>query len=269
MNEMMANSTEFLFSEERKKKLIDYINEKKQVKVADLCDLFSVSSSTIRNDLRELDNAGFIVRTHGGAIKRTKTSYETLINEQREQSNREAKRAIAFAALDMIENGDTIILDTGTSVRELAHLLGQKQDITLVTNDIATASILESNATCEIFLIGGLIRRGFHCTLGYGMYPLLDSLSVDKAFIGTNSFSLEKGASAPSIPQAEIKRHMIQAAAKVILLCDESKLESNSFMSFASCEEINTLITNSMDRELRQLYEARGLEVICTDVVKN
>ncbi len=253
-----------LFAEERKKRIVEYINEKRRVTVPELCSAFSVSGATMRNDLRELGETGLITRTHGGAIRKSRTGYEPVM-DIRSEKNLDAKKLIALAALGEVEDGDTIILDTGTTVKELAGLLGEKKNLTVVTNDIKVAALLEEFSSCEVLVIGGLLRKGFHCTVGYRMFTSLESLSVDKAFLGANSFSAGKGASTPDISQSEIKQHMIKIAAKVIILCDQTKLETDSFINFASPEQVDLLVTDSISEDLRKLYEDLDINVLSAE----
>lgn len=250
-----------LFAEERKKRLVEYINEHHRVTGAQLCEAFDVSSATIRNDLKELDEQGLIVRTHGGAIKKNRSGFEVPM-ETRTSYEMEAKSIVAKLALAHIEHGDTILLDAGTTTCELAKLiLEQHKQVTVVTNDLTVAGILEKLDSCEVLVIGGLLRKGFHCTLDNGSSQLLQTISVDKAFMGTNSFSL-KGASTPDIAQASIKRNMIRIANKVILLCDHTKLEHDSFMTFATPAEIDAIITDSISEDIKKKYEENDLVVI-------
>ena len=223
-----------LFVEERKLKILEHIEEHRKATVAELCDAFHVSSATIRNDLRDLEGAGLLIRTHGGAMVKTKTGLESDMN-QRKVQHLEEKRAIAEAALRLVEDGDTIILDTGTTTLELARLLGQRRDITVVTNDLAIALVLEDIETVKAVFMGGIVRRKFHCTVVGGLSgrDVFSGLTVDKAFMALNSFSIEKGASTPDITHAETKKLMMSIAAKVILLFDSSKMGRNSFALFA------------------------------------
>ena len=253
-----------LFAEERKKKIVDYVNERIRVTVPELCKVFGVSGATMRNDLRDLDESGLITRTHGGAIRKSRTGYELVI-DSRSGKNTDAKKMIAAAALELINDGDTIILDTGTTVRELASLLGQRKNLTVVTNDIRVAADLETLPSCEVLIIGGLLRKGFHCTIGYGMFSSIDNLSVDKAFLGANSFSARKGASTPDLSQADIKSRMIEIATRVVLLCDQSKLETDSFINFASPSQIDLLITDGLPENLRRGYEEMDIDVISAE----
>jgi DeoR family fructose operon transcriptional repressor len=261
---MKMDNDKTLFAEERKKKLVEFINERRRVTVPELCSTFSVSGATMRNDLRELDESGLITRTHGGAIKKTRTGYEPVM-DFRSDKNIDGKNRIAELALKEIEDGDTIILDTGTTVKALAAILDRKKNLTVVTNDIKVAADLERFPSCEVLVIGGLLRKGFHCTVGYGMFSNLGSLSGDKAILGANSFSARKGASTPDLSQSEIKRQMINIASKVIILIDQSKLETDSFMNFASPSQIDLLVTDSISDDLRKAYEEMDITIRTAD----
>ena len=255
------NDDKVLFAEERKKRLVEYISKHRRVTVPQLCENFSVSSATIRNDLRELDEASLITRTHGGAIKKSQTSFEPIM-DNRLSSNIEGKNSAAQLALEHINDNDTIILDTGTTTQALAKLLHKRKNISVVTNDIKVATILESsNSNCEVYFIGGLLRKGFHCTVVNGMFSMLDSLTVDKAFMGANSFSIKKGAGTPDVTQADIKKQMIKIAHKVIVLCDSSKLETNSFITFTEPAQIDLLITDNLSEEIQKRYNENDITI--------
>lgn len=252
-----------LFVEERKLKILEYIEEHRKATVAELCDVFHVSSATIRNDLRDLEGAGLLIRTHGGAMVKTKTGLESDMNQRKVQHLPE-KRAIAETALRLVEDGDTIILDTGTTTLELARLLGQRSDVTVVTNDLAIALALEDIETVKTVFMGGIVRRKFHCTVvgGLSSRDVFSGLTVDKAFMALNSFSIDKGASTPDITHAETKKLMMSIAAKVILLFDSSKMGRNSFALFAPTDRIDAIVTDSMRPEERARLEENGVEVL-------
>jgi DeoR family fructose operon transcriptional repressor len=257
-----------LFVEERKLKILEFIEEHRKATVIELCKEFKVSSATIRNDLRDLETAGLLIRTHGGAMVKTKTGLEPDMSLRKVQ-NLEEKRRIAVAALHLVEDGDTIILDTGTTTFELARLLGEKQDLTVVTNDLPIALLLEDFDSIRVVLVGGMVRKKFHCTVASsfsGMNALSD-LAVDKAFMAANGFSLEKGASTPDINHSETKKLMISIAARVILLFDSSKLGHNSFAIFAPLDRIDVVVTNSLREEERRRMEESGIEPILADSV--
>ena len=258
---MNGNVNDTMFAEERKLKIIELLNQQKKVTVTELVSLFNVSSATIRSDLRELSDKGQIIRTHGGAIIESGAGFEPD-TEQKRDLNLAAKQQIARLAIALINNGDTIIIDTGTTTMELAKLLNQRQRITAVTNDLEIARVLEEMNSVNVIMLGGELRRNFHCTVGAAGINMLADISVDKAFMGTNSLSITNGASTPNIQQAEIKKAMIASAKHVILLCSNRKLGKDSFARFASLDQINTLITEKIDPGEKIEFEERGVEVM-------
>lgn len=256
-----------MFPEERKIKIVEFINEHKKATVVELCNYFEVSSATIRNDLRELEREKLLVRTHGGAMLMTKTGYE-FDPYLKQIDHLEEKQKIARIAATLIDDGDTIILDTGTTTLELARLLEKKRDITVVTNDLIIALFLEDFGNVSTIFIGGLIRKHYHCTLTFGQAgaQMLSRLNVDKAFMTTNSFSYENGATTPNLDQAETKKLLLSIAATVILLCDSSKLGKNSLVQFASLDEIDKFVIDTIGERDREELEKYGVDVIIEHV---
>lgn len=250
-----------LFAEERKQMIMQELTDKKKVTVAALSKSLGVSGATVRIYLRDLHHNGMLIRTHGGAIAKTKTGFE-LASQQKEVHHLGAKREIAHRALVLIEDGDTIILDTGTTTLELARLLHERRNLTVVTNDLIIAQTLEEKATINIILMGGTVRKGFHCTLGVQGRDLISGLTVDKAFMGANGFCVAKGATTPDINQAETKKAMIDLAGKVILLCDHTKIGKVSFAQFATTEMVNVLVTDQIEDAEKALIEKGGVEVL-------
>lgn len=240
---MEQTPKEPIFAEERQRKILKFLEENEKISVQDLCNRFEVSSSTIRNDLRQMDNEGLLERTHGGAILLSRTSFE-LNSNQKEIKNRSEKKAIAKMAADLIEDGDTVILDTGTTTYELAKNFSQK-NITVVVNDLEIARCLEEYEHVNVVLLGGIVRKKFHCTVGSSVKEMLSRLNVDKAFMATNGLSFKKGLSTPEMNQAEVKKLMIEVASAVILLCDSSKIGKDSFVQFAPLSSVGRLITDS------------------------
>ena len=257
----MAKVKNGFFAKERKIKIHDLVKEKKKVTVSELCELYKVSSATIRNDLRDLQSKGILIRTHGGAIEKTQTGFE-LEPTQKVSRNIIEKRKIANVAIDLVEDGDKIILDTGTTILELAQLLFQKKNITVLTNDMDAVRVLENHETAQVILMGGIVRKKFHCTNNIQGVQLYKGLMADKAFMGVNALSLVNGAMTPDINQAQTKKLMISIANKIIFLCDSSKLGKASFVQFATVEEIDTVVSDDMDKTTSSKFEENGVEVI-------
>ena len=234
---------ESMFAEERKNAIAEYIHKNRKSTVSELCSIFKVSPATIRNDLNELENAGLLKRTHGGAIPNIKANYELNSNQKKVEHIRE-KEAIAKKALSYVEDGDTIAIDTGTTTLCFARQLVSKKNLTVVTNDIEIAGFLEDNSDADIVFIGGRLRRGFRCSVGPIALRCLEGLRVDKAFVASNSVSVKNGLTTPSIELAQIKTSFVNFAEEVYLLSDSSKFGRASFVKFADIHEITTIITD-------------------------
>lgn len=250
-----------VFVVERKAAIARLVAETGKVTVAALAKRFDVTAATIRSDLRDLQRSGLLTRTHGGAIRNTKTGREVPFALRRVQ-NLPAKQAIARSAIDLVEDGDRIILDTGTTTLELARLLPRRRDLTVVTNDLAIAQLLEDEGDARVVLLGGQVRRGYHCTLPLPGDSPIARLWADKAFMAANSFNFDRGATTPDLHQAAAKRIMLAAAEKTILLCDQSKFGRVSFAEFASVEEIDALVTDGLDDDWAHTLEETGVEVL-------
>ena len=148
---MNSQSEAGMFAEERKRQILTYVNKNMRVTVGDLCEEFSVSPATIRNDLNELHEKGLIKRTHGGALANTQTNFEPVTNEKNDKFQKE-KQCIAREALKYINEGDCIAMDAGTTVYELAKLLKGFKKLMVVTYDLNIAGFLDSNTEVSLFL---------------------------------------------------------------------------------------------------------------------
>lgn len=255
MNMEKANN---LFAEERKDLIVSLVEDLGKVNVGELCERFDVSSATIRNDLRDLEHRRLITRVHGGALRRNRVTEEVPI-DSRSGTPQPAKQAIARIAIEQVEDGDTIILDTGTTCRELSLLLKDRNDVTVITNDLASALSLEAFPSVRVIVVGGILRRGYHCTVEPIVSPW-DDLTADKVFLGTNGFTVDKGATTPDLSQATVKRGMIRAARKVILLCDSTKFGKSSLFRFAPLEKIDLIVSDEIPPEIAQSLEAEGID---------
>ena len=233
-----------LFAEERRDEILRLLGERSKLALPELCAHFSVSPATIRNDLRDLERAGRLKRTHGGAILSNKAAFEQTSSDK-EVEYIEEKHRIAAYAETLIEDGDTILLDTGTTTMELARLLTSKSRLTIVTNDIKIALFLEQNTDASIFLLGGMLRRDFHSTTGFAVVSQVRGLNVDKAFMAANGLSVEKGFTTPSMELANVKTAMIPTATMVVFLVDSCKFGRVSFAHFADVHDADMLITDS------------------------
>jgi DeoR family fructose operon transcriptional repressor len=251
-----------LLAAERRSKILASLALDGKVKVQELSKTLGVSEVTIRRDLSSLEKDGLLERTHGGAVSSSKSRYE-LSFEQKIRTNMTQKIAIASKALSLIEDGDTVMLDSGTTTFQLAKLLGEKKDLTVVTNAVNMVSELSIIADLTLVLIGGFYKPTTGATIGPMVVNELKNIHVDKFFIGCNSITLTGGLMTPDMIDAETRKAMIAASAHVIVLADSSKFGKTSFVTIAPLEEIDMIISDKgLDARTRQAFEERGVEVV-------
>lgn len=253
-----------VFVEVRRKEIINTVNKYGQVTVKELCDQFDVSPATIRTDLAELEAEHRLKRTHGGAIRYDNQSEHEPTSYEKIDKFVNRKKSIARAAVDYICPGDIIILDTGTTILELAKLIVNIENLTVVTNDLVIASYLEANSDVTVILIGGTVRKYFHCTIGECVIDALDDLRVDTLFLATNGVDIERGLSTPNMEMARIKNKLIQISSKTILLADSSKIGDNTLAVFGKMEDVDIMVTDScVEESFLQSAKDKNINVIC------
>lgn len=260
----MSNDNKLLYAPERKEEIISILNNRKKISVPELCEHFQVSPSTIRNDLKELKEAGVIKRTHGGAILASKMNFETM-PAQKEEIMLDEKKQIAEKAAELVVDGDTIAIDTGTTTLEFARNLINKQNLTIILNDLQIARFLEDNSDFHLIMLGGAIRSKFHYTYGKFSSDFLNQINVDKSFITCNGLSFTKGVTTPDMNLAEVKKGIMQTATESILLCDSSKFDRVAFSKIGEVSDFHSIVTDNkaMENDLNKLKET-GVEVITT-----
>ncbi|PRX31690.1 DeoR family transcriptional regulator [Orenia metallireducens] len=236
-----------IFAEERQLKIVEILEKNNSVTVNQLCEQFNVSASTIRRDLQLLEEQSLIQRTHGGAVAKGGTKFEPSFIEK-EKEHHQAKVNIGRKAAGLINEGDTIILDAGTTTTELAKHLGDYQDLTVVTNGVNIALEL-SQGNCEVILIGGHLRKHTLAMVGPVAEDNLSKFYADKVFLGTNGIDLKAGITTPDLVEANTKKTMLERAKEVIVLADYSKFEETSFVKVVEIEEVDIIVSDSSLKE--------------------
>lgn len=235
-----------MFMEERKLQILDYLRHMSRASVQDLSQQFNVSDSTIRRDLKELEETDNIKRTHGGAILLQPVSFEESIGKRKKDYIKE-KKAIAKKAVEFINHGDAILLDSGTTTYELVKELKTFNNLSIVTNSIIIMQELADLPGLEVMLLGGNLRRETSALVGPFAEQSLNMIRIDKAFIGTNGIDLKDGIiTTPNLTEARIKRMMITNARHTLLLSDHSKIGKVNFAKVADLTEIDFCITDEM-----------------------
>ena len=250
-----------MFSEERKSMISKYIIEHGRGSVLELSTTFRVSESTIRRDLKELEDDKLIKRTHGGAIPFESVNFEPTFGEKEIRYQSEKER-IALYSGGFIQEGDIILIDSGTTTLHLAPILKAISNLTVVTNSMTLVEQLKNESNIDIVMLGGSLRQETQAIVGPITDQILQTLHVDTAFIATNGISLSAGLTTPNLIEANTKRYMMKCAKRTILLADHSKAEKISFSQFGTVADIDMWITDDhLPKEIYQKFSEAGTEI--------
>lgn len=259
----MASRASF---DKRKSYITELIRQGKEVFVGELARKFDVSEMTIHRDLNKLQEQGHIERIHGGAVPAERMEFEFDFASQR-ATNQKAKKAIAKEALKLISPGQRLILDTGTTTLELAYLLKEYDNLTVITPSLAVASVLQFTAGIQVVLLGGVIREGSPDLTGVVAEKVLDMFMVDIAFQGADGISLEGEMYNSDMRIAKVDQKMRKRADRTYVLCDSSKIGKIDFASNGSLIDVDALITDSKitDEQLSCLRKVKE-EIIISQI---
>jgi DeoR/GlpR family transcriptional regulator of sugar metabolism len=233
-----------MLAQQRRQKIFELIREDGHAKVLNLSKIFKVTEVTIRQDLERLEDEGLIIREHGGAyLKNISLNVRNI--ELLNKENMAEKVSIAKKAIELINDGDTIILDSGSTVTEIAKLISGYKNLTVITNALNIALILGADPDINLVLTGGEFKAPTLSLTGQNAADSLEGLHVDKLFLATAGIALKTGLTYPSISDIVVKRAMIESADVVYLVADHSKIGKSSFASLGALSLIDYLITDS------------------------
>lgn len=249
-----------LLTAEREQRILSLLGQNDALSVSELSEALKVSQATLRRDLSLMESKGMLSRFHGGAVLKPAIAREHLFSDKEQQSGPE-KIAIAQSALELIQDHDKIYLDGGSTVLSLAKLLGCRHDLTIVTNSLMAASILMEMGH-RLILTGGEFRAISRTLVGPLTAPIIENISVDKAFMGTMGFTLSGGISTSDANEAFTKRLIIKRARQVILLADHTKIGVDSFVNNGLVSDVHVLVTDQLSDALRNRLEHLGTRVI-------
>jgi DeoR/GlpR family transcriptional regulator of sugar metabolism len=250
---------------QRRTRIAELVRQRGAMRVGELAAHFRISEVTIRNDLAQLEADGQLARDRGGAVAREASRQLTslLAVEQRAHLQTGEKRRIARAAAQLVNPGDTIIMDAGTTVVEMAPFLAGIASLTVVTNALNVALEVAAKTDARVILLGGSFSREASSTVGSLAEQMLGGLLVQKAFLGTQAFDLEHGLTDTTLEIAAVKRAMIRAARRAILLTDSSKLDRSGFIKVAPLTAVQTMICDdALPAATREALAALGIEVL-------
>jgi DeoR family transcriptional regulator of aga operon len=246
----------------RRVKILNLLEEQNHIQIVKLSALFNVSDVTIRNDLSHLEQKGLLIRTRGGAIKQQRVGLDFRLSEKASQRYAEKQR-IGKKAREYVNNGDTIILDSGTTTLEVGKNLADIEKLTVITNAINIAAVLADMKNIKVVVPGGFLRENSLSLVGSTAEDSLKNFHCDKVFMGVDGIDSGYGISTPNIEEAHLNRVMIEVANELIVVADSSKFYKKSFAFIAPISSISTLITdkNIPADEQNKLRNA-GLNVV-------
>ncbi|MFD9943857.1 DeoR/GlpR family DNA-binding transcription regulator [Nonomuraea sp. NPDC059023] len=251
-----------MYAEERQQEILRRAREAGRVDVVALAESFDVTTETVRRDLTVLERAGVLRRVHGGAIPVERLGFEPALAARDEVMTAEKER-IAKAALAELPDDGSVIIDAGTTTGRLAQVLPADRELTVVVNSPPLATVLATRANLTVIMLGGRVRGRTLATVDdWALRPLAD-LHVDVAFMATNGCSVAKGLTTPDPAEAAIKRAMIAAAERSVLLADHTKFTNTYLSRFATLNEIDVVITDTgLDPATAADLAQAGLEVV-------
>ena len=230
----------------RRAMILNLLENKNEVSVTELSEILHTSEVTIRKDLTLLQNRNLLVRTRGGAIRRPveNLNEDTTIGQKR-MFNFKEKERIGELAATLINDGDNIMLDSGTTTLEIAKHLDKFNNLTIITNAMNIAVELMRYKRFTVIILGGHVRINSHSTVGPLAMNTLSHFSNYKLFLGVDSFSIGAGISTPSLEEAMLNQAMIAQAQETIAVFDSSKFNKRSFCHIADVGQIQAIVTDN------------------------
>lgn len=252
----------------RHEMILDMLLKEQSVKNIDLSNILNVSRQTIRNDIEYLDSIGKLKKVHGGAVIEKKSMEPSL--ESRRGKSLDEKQAIAEEAAKIIENGDTIYLDIGTTVSLMVPYLKDFDDLTVITNSIYLAYELGNEKNITVICSGGEIRSSELSLSGRMAMEQLGNYYVDKSFIGVGGISEKAGYTDYHIGESEVRKLMIHHANSSVALLDHSKVNVIAVAKYAELEDIETIVTDSrVPEDFLSFLGKKDIQVIIADCAEN
>ncbi len=256
-----------VFREERLQLILEKLIHEKKVVVSDLVKYFNVSPSLIRMDLAELEKRDLILRTHGGAILPDNPSEDLIVEkkflELREETNAEAKAKIGLATINLINDGDAVIIDGGSTAYAVAKNLKSKRGLTIITTSIHLLPILLDIPDAKIYLTGGLIHREMEDLIGDISFDSIGRFAPDIAIMGIDGVSISKGFTTTEPTIAPLKRKMIAVSKKTVVVSDSTKFGKVCLLHIADINEVDAIVTDkNCSSEFVNEIEKTGTTVI-------
>jgi len=252
-----------VFAEERHQEIVRRAREHGRADVATLAAELDVTPETVRRDLTALERAGLLRRVHGGAVAIERFGVEPAIAARETVLTAEKARIGKVALAELPDDGAAIVVDAGTTTRQLVELLPTDIELTVVVNSPPLATVLARYANVTVMMLGGRVRGRTLAAVGDWGITALSTIHVDVAFMATNGISVERGLTTPDPTEAAVKRAMIAAARRTVLLADHTKIGNDYFARFGDLADVDTYITDTgADAELVEEIAEAGPRVV-------
>ncbi|PRD49268.1 DeoR/GlpR family DNA-binding transcription regulator [Sphingobacterium haloxyli] len=248
---------------QRREKILALLKEDGAAKVIDLAALFKVTEATIRQDLEKLEKEGLISRDHGGAYLRNIEDQVRNFSLANQYENIAKKEQIALKCVELIEDGDTIILDSGSTTTEIARKIKGVKNLTVITNALNIALMLGAEPGIEVIMTGGEFKPPTLSLTGQKASDFFKGINVQKLFLATAGVSLKAGLTYPSISDIIVKKAMVDAAQTTYLVADSTKIGKTSFASLGAMSLVNFLVTDSeIDEIHKNMFRDHEIDII-------
>lgn len=250
-----------MLPQERYRRLVEYLQEHEIIKIEQLVQLFQISIETARRDLNHLEKEGVIKKIYGGATLLTKESKEAATSE-RLSKNQGEKAAIGKKCAEFIQDGDSILIEVGTTTLQVAKALRGKKKLTVITNSIHAVNAL-MGTDFDIYIIGGRVRHGEGSISGAMAISELDNFQIGKAIIGAGGITLEHGLSDYNIEEVLVRKKVIEQAKEVFLTADNSKFGQDVLAHICPISDVNLVITGKqLKPELIRKFQEANVNLV-------
>ena len=249
-------------SKTRRLTIAEQLKAEGEVSIVELASMFGTSEMTIRRDLDLLESKGVARRARGGAISIQGRSYEPPIL-QRATHMSQAKHRIGVAAATLLHESETVVLDVGTTVHEMAKAIRPDLSITVITSSLLIAADLSAKPLIRTIVTGGVVRHGEMSMIGSRAEASFDDLNCDTVFLGVAGVSDTKGITEYNLDDAKVKQAAIKSARRVVVLADATKIGQVAFVTVAPIRAIDLLVTNAgPENPIIRSIKKLGIEVL-------
>lgn len=247
---------------DRRSIIISLLEEKGKVDVRELSKMFNVSEVTVRNDLAQLEKKNVLIRARGGALKVDPVGIDYHITDK-DKINIKLKQLIGARAAKLVNDGDTIMIDSGSTAMEMVRNLDKNQKLTVITNALNIANQFYRNDLVQVIIPGGILRNKSFSLIGSAAEKSLKNYFCDKVFLGVDGLDITNGLSTPNIEESHFNAAMIEISNQIVVLADSSKIGKRSLAFICPVSKIDVLITdNGLSPEKKVMLENIGVKVI-------